>query len=155
MDIVIVGAGEVGSHLADILSREAHKVTVIDTDEDKAARLTEAHDCRVMHGDGTRADVLTMAGVPRADLFVAVTNNDGVNMLACRVSQSLGARKVILRLKDMERVAGYHYFYKRSLGYDVVLSTDDLAAEEIVGTVREQHALEVENFAGGDRKSVV
>jgi len=149
MDIVIVGAGEVGSHLADILSREAHKVTVVDTDEDKVARLTEAHDCRVLRGDGTRADMLTMAGVPKADLFIAVSNNDRVNMLACLIARSLGARKVILRLKDLEQVSGYHYFYKRSVGYDVVLSTDDLAAEEIVGTVRERHALEVENFGGG------
>lgn len=149
MDIVIVGAGEVGSHLADILSREAHRVSVIDSDAAKVARLTEVHDCRVMRGDGTRADVLTLAGVPKADLFVAVTNNDRVNMLACLSARKLGAGKVILRLKDLSRVEGYHYFYKRALGFDVVLSTDDLASEEIVGTVREQHALEVENFAGG------
>ncbi len=149
MDIVIVGAGEVGSHLADILSREAHRVSVIDSDPDKVARLTEAHDVRVLHGDGTRADLLTMAGVPKADLFIAVTNNDRVNMLTCLVAKNLGAAKVILRLKDMSRVTGYLYFYKRSVGFDVVLSTDDLAAEEIIGTVREQHALEVENFADG------
>ena len=149
MDIVIVGAGEVGSHLADILSREAHRVSVIDSNADKVARLTEAHDCRVLHGDGTRAETLMMAGVPKADLFIAVANNDGVNMLACLVARNLGAQKVILRLGDLERVSGYLYFYKRSLGFDVVLSTDDLAAEEIVGTVRERHALEVENFADG------
>ncbi|MEM7306186.1 MAG: Trk system potassium transporter TrkA [Planctomycetota bacterium] len=149
MDIVIVGAGEVGAHLADILSREKHRVSVIDTDADKVARLVEAHDVRVLEGDGTRADVLTMAAVSKADLFVAVTNNDRVNMLACLVARNLGARKVILRLKDLSRVSGYLYFYKRSLGFDVVLSTDDLAGEEIVGTVREQHALEVENFADG------
>ena len=149
MDIVIVGAGEVGSHLADILSREAHRVSVIDSDAEKVARLNEAHDCRVLLGDGTRADVLTMAGVPKADLFIAVTNNDLVNMLACSIARHLGARKVILRLKELLRIEGYHYFYKRSVGFDVVLSTNDLASEEIVGTVREQHALEVENFAGG------
>ena len=67
---------------------------------------------------------------------------------ACH-AKNLGAEKVILRLKDMSRISGYLYFYKRSVGFDVVLSTDDLAAEEIIGTVREQHALEVESFADG------
>ena len=149
MDIVIVGAGEVGDHLADILSREGHRVTVIDSDPAKVARMNEAHDVRVILGDGTRAELLTMAEVQKADLFVAVTNNDRVNMLSCLVAKKLGARRVILRLKDMSRISGYLYFYKSALGFDVVLSTDDLAAEEIVGTVREQHALEVENFADG------
>lgn len=149
MDVVIVGAGEVGYHLADILSRENHRVSVVDSHPDKARRLSEALDVQALVGDGTRADVLTAAGASRADLVVAVTNNDQVNMLGCLISRQLGARRVILRLKDTTRLSGYRYFHKRALGFDVVLSTDDLAAEEIVATVREQHALEVESFADG------
>jgi len=149
MRIVIVGAGEVGHHLADILSREEHRVTIVDSDASKAQRLVESLDVQVLVGDGTRAELLPGCGASKADLVIAVTNNDYVNMLACMVSHGLGARRLILRLKDDSRLAGYRYFYKRSLGFDVVLSTEALAAEEILNTVREQNALEVETFAEG------
>ena len=149
MDIVIVGAGEVGYHLADILSREQHRVTVVDSDPVRSQRLQEALDVQVLVGDGTYAGVLNEAGCSKADLVVAVTDDDHVNMLACVIARELGGRRVILRMKDTERLTGYRYFYKKSLGFDVVLSTQELAADEIVGTVREQHALEVESFADG------
>lgn len=149
MDIVVIGAGEVGSHIADILSREGHRVSVVDARTDKANRLMESMDVQAIVGDGSSADVLNSAGASRADLVVAVTNDDRVNMLACLASKHLGARRVILRLRDTKTIAGYRYFYKRSIGFDVVLSTQELAAEEIAATVREQHALEVESFADG------
>lgn len=149
MEIVIVGAGEVGQYLADILTREGHRVGVVDPDPLKVARLQETLDVQVLHGDGTRPDVLAAAGTGHADLFVAVTNDDQVNMIAALMGKNLGARRVIVRLRDTSRLDGYHWFHKRALGYDVLLSTDDLATEEILGTVRENHALEVESFAGG------
>ena len=149
MNIVIVGAGEVGHHLADILSREKHRVAVIDTDPAKAQRMLESLDVQVVTGDGTRADVLTQCSASKADLFVAVTNNDYVNMLASVMARDLGAKRRILRLKDLSRLVGYRYFYKGCLGFDVVLSSDELAAEEILNTVSEQNALEVESFAEG------
>ncbi|MEW6072603.1 MAG: Trk system potassium transporter TrkA [Planctomycetota bacterium] len=149
MEIVIVGAGEVGTHLADILSREEHRVSVLDGDPEKARRLTEGLDVQVLVGDGTRADLLTQAGASKADLLVAVTQDDQANMLACLVAKGLGAKRCILRLKDISRIEGYRHFYKQILGFDIVLSTDELAAEEIVGTVRQHRALEVESFADG------
>ncbi len=149
MDIVIVGAGEVGYHLADILSREEHRVSVLDSDPEKAGRLMEALDVQALVGDGTRVELLTRAGASKADLVVAVTQDDRTNMLACLLAKSLGAKRGILRLKDITRLEGYRYFYKQTLGFDVVLSTDELAAEEIVGTVRQHRALEVESFADG------
>lgn len=149
MDIVIVGAGEVGYHLADILSREEHRVSVLDSDEEKASRLMEALDVQALVGDGTRVENLTQAGASKADLVVAVTENDQSNMIACLVAKKLGAKRAILRLKDMTRMEEYRYFYKQAIGFDVVLSTDELAAEEIVGTVRQHRALEVESFADG------
>lgn len=149
MHIVVVGAGEVGQHLAGVLSREEHAVTVIDPDPAKSRRLTESLDVQALVGDGTRADVLTQAGTTKADLVVAVSDDDRVNMLASVVAKHLGAKRVILRLKDPSILDGYRYFYKSALGFDVVLSTEALAAEEILGLVRERHALEVESFADG------
>ena len=149
MNIVIVGAGEVGQHLASILSREEHSVSVVDSDPVKARRLTESMDVQSLVGNGTWAKVLTEAGASKADLVVAVSDRDHVNMLACLVSKRLGAKRVILRLRDTRPLDGYRNFYKQTLGFDVVLSTQELAAEEILATVRERHALEVETFAEG------
>ncbi|MEZ6005660.1 MAG: Trk system potassium transporter TrkA [Planctomycetota bacterium] len=149
MNIVIVGSGEVGYHLASILSRDGHGVTVVDPDPAKAQRMQESLDVQVVVGDGTRAGVLAEAGATKADLMVAVTDNDHVNMLACVLARQLGARRRILRLRDTAQLEGYLYFYKACVGFDVMLSTHDLAAEEIIGTVRDRHALGVENFAGG------
>lgn len=147
--IVIIGAGEVGYHLADILSREEHRVSVIDHNPATARRLMEALDVQVVVGDGTRANVLNDAGASRADLAIAVTDSDLVNMVACRLAKEMGAKRTILRLREARNLTGYHYFYKRALGFDVVLSTNELAATEILSTVREHHALEVESFADG------
>ncbi len=149
MDIVIVGAGEVGYHLGDILSREEHRVSVVDPDPAQVRRIMEALDVQVLEGDGTRAEILTQAGASKADIVVAVTENDHVNMLVCTLANKLGAKRIIMRLKDISRLESYRYFYKQTLGFDVVLSTDELAAEEIVGTVRQHRALEVESFADG------
>ena len=93
--------------------------------------------------------MLTKAGASKADLVVAVTADDNANMLACTLAKHLGAKRIILRLKDITQLEGYRYFYKQTLGFDVVLSTDELAAEEIIGTVRQHRALEVESFADG------
>ncbi len=149
MNIAVIGAGEVGFHLADILSREGHRVSIVDSDPSKSRRLMESLDVQVVVGDGTRAEVLNSAGVSKADLAVVVTDTDRTNMLACALASRLGAKRTILRLRDMRRLEGYHYFYKQTLGFDVVLSTQDLVADEIVATVRENHALEVESFADG------
>lgn len=149
MDITVVGAGEVGFHLAGILSREDHRVSVIDTDPIKSRRIMESLDVQVVLGDATKADVLNRAGVSKCDLVIVVTDDDKANLLTSVLAKSLGAKRIILRLHDLERLEEYRYFYKQAIGFDVVLSTEEFAAEEIVNTVREHHALEVESFAGG------
>ncbi|HIG12710.1 MAG: Trk system potassium transporter TrkA [bacterium] len=149
MDITVVGAGEVGFHLARILSREDHRVSVVDADPVRSRSIMESLDVQVILGDATSADVLTRAGVPKTDLLVVVTDDDKANLLTCVLARALGARRIILRLHDLERLEDYRYFYKQAIGFDVVLSTEEFAAEEVVSTVREHHALEVESFVGG------
>ncbi|MGD2016577.1 MAG: Trk system potassium transporter TrkA [Planctomycetota bacterium] len=147
MNIVIIGAGEVGQHLAGVLSREEHSVTVVDPDPSKSRKLTESLDVQALVGDGTRADTLTDAGASSADLVVAVSDDDRVNMLTSVVAKKLGASRVIIRLKDTRVLDDYRYFYKDALGFDVVLSTEQLVAEELLNLVRARHALEVTYFA--------
>ncbi|MFT7485494.1 MAG: trk system potassium uptake protein TrkA [Candidatus Paceibacteria bacterium] len=149
MDITIIGAGEVGYHLAEILSREEHRVSVIDKDPVKSRRIMESLDVQVVLGDATDVGVLNEAGVSKCDLFVAVTDDDKANMLTCVLARELKAKRIILRLHELDRLREYRYFYKGALGFDVVLSTEEFAAEEIVNTIRERNALEVESFAAG------
>jgi trk system potassium uptake protein TrkA len=147
--IVVVGAGEVGQHLARILSKGSHRVTVVDTDPEKIRLMNESLDVQALVGDGTRPEVLTHAGVVKASLLIAVTNNDHVNMLACLLGRQLGAKRRILRVQDTGILDGYHNFYRDTIGYDVVLSTSELAAREVIETVKERHALEVETYCEG------
>lgn len=149
MNIVIIGSGEVGHHLAEVLSKGAHHVSVIDVEPERIRELQESLDVQAVQGDATIAEDLTLAGVPRADLVVAATNTDMVNMLACVLSKRLGAKRVVLRVKDTQRLEGFRFFYKGALGYDVVFSTEELAAEAVLRTVVTNQALEVETFAGG------
>ena len=119
MNILIVGAGEVGQYLAGLLSREEHSVTVVDPDPSKSRKLTESLDVQALVGDGTHADVLTSAGASSADLVIVVSDDDRVNMLTSIIAKKLGAKRVIIRLKDTRILEGYRYFYKDAIGFEV------------------------------------
>ena len=100
MRIVICGAGEVGSHAAEVLVRANHAVTVIDRDPDLLRRIGDTIDARTVTGNCARADVLADAGVSDADMVVAATNFDEVNLLTASIAKRCGARKVVARVHD-------------------------------------------------------
>ncbi|MEO6595975.1 MAG: Trk system potassium transporter TrkA [Planctomycetota bacterium] len=149
MNILIVGLGEVGSYLAKVLSTEGHSITVIDPDLPRMRRVADLLDVRAVHGDGCRPDVLDRAEVHQADLLFAVSNDDKVNMLCCLFGKRMGARKTVLRLRDTSTVRRSKTFFRKNLQHDLLLSLDDLAAEEIVKVARANQAFGVENFADG------
>jgi trk system potassium uptake protein TrkA len=149
MNILIVGLGEVGSYLAKVLSTEGHNITVVDPDLQRMRRTADLLDVTAVHGDGSRPDVLDRAEADNADLLLAVSNDDRVNMLTCLFGKRMGAKKTVLRLRDTSAVRRSKTFFRKNLGYDLLLSLDDLAAEEVQKTVRQSSALGVENFAEG------
>jgi trk system potassium uptake protein TrkA len=149
MNILIVGLGEVGSYLAKVLSTEGHTITVIDPDLQRIRRVADLLDVQAVHGDGSRPDVLDKADAPAADLLLAVSNDDKANMLTCLFGKRMGAKKTVLRLRDTSAVRRSRTFFRRNLQYDLLLSLDDLAAEELVKTVRQTKGLGVDNFAEG------
>jgi trk system potassium uptake protein TrkA len=149
MNILIVGLGEVGSYLAKVLSTEGHSITVVDPDLQRMRRIADLLDVQAVHGDGSRPDVLDRADAHQADLMLAVSNDDKVNMLTCLFGKRMGAKKTVLRLRDTSAFLRSRTFFRKNLQHDLLLSLDDLAAEEIVKTVRQSHALGVENFAQG------
>jgi trk system potassium uptake protein TrkA len=122
---------------------------VVDPDRDRIRRVADLLDVRAVHGDGSRPDVLDRAEAHSADLLLAVANDDKVNMLTTLFGKRMGAKKTVLRLHDTSAVRRSRTFFRKNLHYDLLLSLDDLAAEEIVKIVRQSKAIGVENFAEG------
>ncbi len=93
MQILIVGAGDVGFQLAKRLAREQHDITLIDADGAKVRRAHEQIDAQVIEGSGSSLQVLRQAGIEQADVLAAVSNDDGVNLMACRLAKARGRRR--------------------------------------------------------------
>ncbi len=95
MYIIIVGASRIGRALARQLSQERHNVVVVEADEDRATAISEEMDVSVIHGSGTEIDVLQNAGAEKADVIVACTSNDAVNLMVCELAKILGIERRI------------------------------------------------------------
>lgn len=145
MRIIVVGSGAVGSYLADRLSSEGQDVSVIETDEQRAAELQESIDALVVVGNGASASTLEQAGVSKADLLIAVSNSDGANILACHAAHNLGVKRTVARIEDPELREGTD-----ALGVDVVIDPSATASEELVSLVRQTGVSELVHFADGD-----
>jgi trk system potassium uptake protein TrkA len=150
LQILIVGLGEVGSHLAHKLHGEHHAVTVVDSDRQRLLQVTRQLDVQSVVGDGSRPDVLDRADAYRTDLLLAVSNDDNVNMLACLFGRRIGAKRAILRMRDASTFRQNTRFFEQNLMVDKLLSLDELAAEEIVKLIRRgSAAIGIESFLGG------
>lgn len=145
----MIGAGEVGFHLAKFLSKEDHRVTLVDPDAKAIGRASRQLDVQTVEGSGCDASVLKRGGIEKADLLVAVTAIDEVNMLASLVGKRLGAARTVVRVHAEGSLLDHQYFYKDTLGFDLTISPDEMAALEIVRICRGQNSLPVENFCGG------
>ncbi|MBS1195823.1 MAG: potassium transporter TrkA [Actinobacteria bacterium] len=119
MRIVIIGAGKIGRHLARELAEAGHAVTVAESDAEVARQLAESVDALVLEGDGTSMSLLKSAEVSRADWLLAVTGQDEVNLTACELAETLGAKRVLARLNDPRNRATFD-----ALGIPVVAVTD-------------------------------
>ncbi|REK25248.1 MAG: Trk system potassium transporter TrkA [Actinobacteria bacterium] len=144
MRIIIVGAGAVGSYLAERLSQEGQDVIVIEDNASIAAELQDSIDAMVIQGNGASAVTLEEAGVSKADLLIAVTSSDGANVLACHAGKEMGAQMTIARIEDPEIRD-----VSANLGVDVVIDPSATAAEEIVDIVGLGGASELIQFADG------
>jgi len=148
LSTIIVGAGEVGSYLARYLSQEHRVVKVIDIDAEKLKSLQEQMDIAVVQGSGASVEVLREAECKSADLILATTDSDEVNLVACMVAKKLGAKRAIARIRHKEQSVGPS-FYRNLLGIDLVVDPDALVAVEVENLVRETGTVGVEYFAGG------
>jgi len=136
MRIVIVGAGEVGAYLAQFLIAENHQVTLIDSDPEKIERLSDHLDLKGFVGSGSSVAVLEEAEAGRAELLLAVTNQEEVNMLAAYFGKRLGAQHTIARMTSEDALTSHTSFYRRNLGIDLVINPALLAAAEATAVIQ-------------------
>jgi trk system potassium uptake protein TrkA len=144
MHIVVVGAGQVGSYLAERLSLEGQDVVVIESDADRASEMQASLDCLVVHGNGSSPAVLEEAGVASAGMLIAVTSSDAVNVLACQAGTGLGVPLKIARVTDPSLRPGLE-----KLGVDVIIDPVETLAHELVRLVRRGGVSEITDFADG------
>ena len=148
MRVIIVGCGSVGRTLAQKLNADGNDVTVIDMSAEKVNTLTSRCDVMGVVGNGATHTVQRDAGIQTADLLIAVTNSDELNLLCCIIAKKEGNCKTIARLKNPEYSKDAEYL-RKELGLAMVINPEYAAAEEIARVLRFPTALTIEPFAKG------
>lgn len=149
MNIVILGAGTVGTSIADLLSQREDSVTVVDINPQQTAIINEQLDVRVITGSAAQSSVLFQSGIVTADVCLAVTGNDETNIVAASIAKSMGCRRSIARVfapvfRDLST-----FDYQRHFGIDRLLSLEHLAAMELARGIRDPSTVIVEQYARG------
>lgn len=148
MKIFIVGGGEIGSALAGQLSRDGYELTVIDRNPDVVGSLSNSMDIICYEGNGASYATLQELGAGRADIWIAVTESDELNILSCMTAHMLGAKHTIARIRDVD-YARQNRFYRDKLGLSMIINPELATAMEIVRLLRFPLATRVEVFAKG------
>ncbi len=131
MKIIIAGAGEVGFHLAKLLSYESQEITLIDSDKESLTYANNHLDIRVIKGDATSIAVLKDARINTAELFIAVTSSETTNITASVLAKQLGAKRTIARISNAEFIDQKEEVGFSKFGIDELISPESLAASEI------------------------
>lgn len=146
---MIVGAGEVGRHLCEKLSIEGQEVVLVDEDEAKLRRLERDLNILPVHGSGASMRVLEEAGIDRTDLFIAVTDSDEVNLIACILSKQYNVQSRIARVRNDDFYSHSGPGPEEALDIDLLISPDLAMAEEILRLSALSDAFDVAEFADG------
>ncbi len=148
MKIIIAGGGKIGHSVASILADEGHDITVIDHNSDRVSQLSNSLDVICFEGSATNAESLREAGAADADLLLAATQYDEVNMVCGISARHLGARHVIARVRDPEYLS-QKAFLREALGLDLIVNPDFECAREIARILRFPSAVRVDTFSKG------
>ena len=148
MKILIVGLGKIGYAIAQQLEGENHDLTLVDASAEALSRAENSIDAMFVTGNGAGVSTLLQAGVREADLVIAVTENDEVNLICCLMAKKLGAKRTVARVRNPE------YFreaavLRREIGLDMTINPEYAAAQEIARILRVPAAFSVESFARG------
>ncbi len=155
MNILILGAGQVGSSVAENLASEDNDITLIDSNAVLLNELSERLDIQTVVGHASHPDILKKAGISDADMLVAVTNSDETNIVACQIAYSLFHTPTkIARVRSQEYLKYNELFNDNDLPIDVLISPEQLVAEHIQRLIEYPGALQVLDFAGGRARLV-
>lgn len=148
MKIIILGAGQVGSSLAENLTSEANDITIIDKDEKTLLALQDRLDLRTIAGHASHPDILRAAGADDADMLIAVTDSDETNMVACQVAYTVFHTPTkIARVRALGYLSHPQLFQQEALPVDVLISPEQLITEYIESLITHPGALQVLDFA--------
>jgi trk system potassium uptake protein TrkA len=150
MNITIVGAGAVGFNLASSLSTEGHDVSVVERRPEHLTRLKDRLDVSVVEGTGTSSVVLREAGTPDADLFIAVTDSDEVNMVSCALAHQLGSGRRIARVRNLDFSGDEPLVEKRQFGISRYINPDDVTVSALVESILSPGVTDVAEFGDGE-----
>ncbi len=160
MYIIIVGGGVVGFHIASLLAEEEQEVVVVEQSEEVLENIRRQLDIKTILGNAATPRILREAEAHRADLFIAVTNNDETNMLTCFIAKELGASTTAARIRNSE-YSGYFVttgkspsaprkvIRPKSLGIDIFINPEVEAAKEIMSILSSFYSTPIESFANG------
>lgn len=157
MKIVVAGAGEIGSHLAKMLSMEYHEITVISEDEESLEKINSDSDIVTVEGHPTSIDTLVKAGAGSADLFIAVNpdSEQDINIVSAALAKKLGAKKVTARINNEEYQKNDNRIIFTDLGIDSLFYPEKIAATEIVNLLKQNNASEFMNYSHGKLQLIV
>ena len=157
MKIIVAGAGEIGSHLAKMLSMEFHEITVISPNEEDLERISSESDIVTVEGHPASIETLQKAGVQNADLFIAVNpdNEQDINIVSSILAKKLGAKKVTARINNDEYQKNENRILFTDLGIDSLFYPEKIAANEIVNLLKQNTASEFMNYSHGKLQLIV
>ncbi len=150
MKILVVGAGQVGYFLCERLSLEGHEVTLLDRDPARVHTSQDQLNVLVVEGNGASAECMERAGIKEADVIMAVTDQDEVNILACLLAREYGVPKRIARVKSIEYLSRGAVLSKEKLGIDLMINPEDAVADELANLAGREGTFDVAEFAEGE-----
>lgn len=149
MKIIIGGAGEVGFHLAKLLSNELNDIIIVDMDKEKLAFIENNLDVMAFRGDITSFNALREIKVDEADMFITVTQLQNTNLTSAMIAKKMGAKKTIARISNPEFLHPDNQLWIKSLGIDTIISPEQLAANEIYSLIQQSAFNTMHSFANG------
>src|SRR3989339_991442 len=149
MNIIIAGDGEVGFHLAKMLSNNDHNITIVDPDQELIKMVESQSEALAITGDSTSIEVLEQAKVKKADLMISVLHDERINIVTSVLAKKLGAKRCIARITNPEYLTPHNKQIFKALGIDAIVSPESLAAKEIGKLLRNPAATEIFDFSEG------
>jgi trk system potassium uptake protein TrkA len=150
MKIIIAGAGAVGTHLAKLLSRERHDITLIDESKERLSDLSTNFDLLTICDSPSSIEVLKNAEVDDADLFIGVTPDESRNMTCCMLASKLGAKKTVARVDNYEYTLPENRDFFKTIGIDSIIYPEMLAGKEIISNIKKSWVRQWMELKGGE-----